>query len=145
MASGRAYSFVVKDLSVRWGAGHRLCPLWRSRVSQEWDARIMTGTKCRESVHECNLVHIVSDTANEDGPFRFRALFHVGERMYGVVRTILLFWITYLFADNDDGPKADSSGAQQAEQTIQTEVSPQAPVVRSRPAEATHHLVVCPD
>ena len=51
----------------------------------------------------------------------------------------------YLFTDNDDdGPESDTD-FQQAEQTIQAEVSPKTSVVRSRPAETAVHLVVRPD
>lgn len=52
----------------------------------------------------------------------------------------------YLSTTNDDhdGPEGDAS-LQQTEQTIQTEVSPQAFIVHSGPAEAAVHLVVRPD
>ena len=46
--------------------------------------------------------------------------------------------------DDDDGPKGNT-GSQQAEPTIQAEISPKTPAVRSRPAETAVHLVVRPD
>ena len=46
--------------------------------------------------------------------------------------------------NNHDGPKGDAS-LQQTEQMIQTEVSPQASIVHSRPAEVAVYLVVRPD
>ena len=61
-----------------------------------------------------------------------------------VVRTILLFWISHLFISDDDGHEGDTN-VQEAGQTIQTQVAPQAPVPRSRPTKAAVHLVVRPD
>ena len=51
----------------------------------------------------------------------------------------------HLFANNDDDGTEGDISSRQAEQTIQTEVSPQASVVRSRPTEAAVYLVVRPD
>ena len=50
----------------------------------------------------------------------------------------------HLFTNDDDGPEGDA-GFQQAEQTIQAEVTPRASAVRSRPTETAVHLVVRPD
>jgi len=49
-----------------------------------------------------------------------------------------------LFTGDDDGPEGETS-SQQAEQTIQEEVSPQTSVVCSGPAQTVVHLVVRPD
>lgn len=38
-----------------------------------------SGTKRRESSHKRSFVYIVADPANEDGPLRFCALFHVAD------------------------------------------------------------------